>query len=88
MEEAADVRDLAAKTWQAMKRTAKAGQRRTLPDMQVRDGWGRCWGNIGTGVGWGLVAWPSGGVGTRAAVLPRHATHSSAAAAAAPAAGD
>lgn len=35
-EEVADVRDLATKTWHAMKRTAKAGQRRTLPDMQVR----------------------------------------------------
>lgn len=30
------MRDLATKTWHAMKRTAKAGQRRTLPDMQVR----------------------------------------------------
>ena len=47
MEEAADVRDLAAKTWQAMKRTAKAGQRRTLPDMQVRGRWGRCGGTSG-----------------------------------------
>lgn len=38
-EEVADVRDLATKTWHAMKRTAKAGQRRTLPDMQVRWRW-------------------------------------------------
>lgn len=37
-EEVAEVRDLATKTWHAMKRTAKAGQRRTLPDMQVRGG--------------------------------------------------
>jgi hypothetical protein len=36
-EEVADVRDLATKTWHAMKRTAKAGQRRTLPDMQEID---------------------------------------------------
>ena len=37
LEEAPEVRDLAQKTWQAMKRTAKAGQRRTLPDMQEID---------------------------------------------------
>lgn len=36
-EELPEVRDLATKTWQAMKRTAKAGQRRTLPDMQEID---------------------------------------------------
>ncbi|PSC75171.1 kinesin-like calmodulin-binding isoform X1 [Micractinium conductrix] len=36
-EEVAEVRELAVKTWQAMKRTAKAGQRRTLPDMQEID---------------------------------------------------
>ena len=32
-----DVRAAASKTWAAMKRTAKAGQRRTLPDMQEID---------------------------------------------------
>ena len=42
------MRDLATKTWHAMKRTAKAGQRRTLPDMQVRGGW---------------VGWRLGGLG-------------------------
>ena len=31
------VRALASKTWRAMKRTAKAGQRRTLPDMHELD---------------------------------------------------
>lgn len=36
-EEEAEIRDLASKTWHAMKRTAKAGQRRTLPDMQEID---------------------------------------------------
>lgn len=36
-EEAQEVRDLATSTWQAMKRTAKAGQRRTLPDMPEID---------------------------------------------------
>lgn len=34
-EEEPEIRELASKTWHAMKRTAKAGQRRTLPDMQV-----------------------------------------------------
>ncbi len=47
-EEVADVRDLATKTWHAMKRTAKAGQRRTLPDMQVRCR-GRVWSGCGCG---------------------------------------
>lgn len=32
-----EVRALAGKTWRAMKRTAKAGQRRTLPDMHELD---------------------------------------------------
>jgi len=41
-EEVPEVRDLANKTWHAMKRTAKAGQRRTLPDMQVGQGRVRC----------------------------------------------
>jgi hypothetical protein len=36
-EEPAEVRELASKTWHAMKRTAKAGQRRTLPDMPEID---------------------------------------------------
>ncbi|KAL4451514.1 hypothetical protein ABPG75_007176 [Micractinium tetrahymenae] len=36
-EEEPEIRELASKTWHAMKRTAKAGQRRTLPDMQEID---------------------------------------------------
>ncbi|KAL4428851.1 hypothetical protein ABPG77_005289 [Micractinium sp. CCAP 211/92] len=36
-EEEPEIRELAGKTWRAMKRTAKAGQRRTLPDMQEID---------------------------------------------------
>ncbi|KAI3437601.1 hypothetical protein D9Q98_000054 [Chlorella vulgaris] len=36
-EELPEIRELAGKTWQAMRRTAKAGQRRTLPDMQEID---------------------------------------------------
>lgn len=51
-EEVPEVRDLATKTWHAMKRTAKAGQRRTLPDMQVRLGKGWC----GCRVGWWLAS--------------------------------
>lgn len=37
-DEEEEVRSLAQKTWQAMKRTAKAGQRRTLPEMSEMDG--------------------------------------------------
>jgi hypothetical protein len=36
-EEEEEVRALAQRTWQAMKRTAKAGQRRTLPEMSELD---------------------------------------------------
>lgn len=37
-DEEEEIRTLAKKTWSAMKRTAKAGQRRTLPDLQELDG--------------------------------------------------
>jgi hypothetical protein len=37
-DEEEEVRALAQKTWQAMKRTAKAGQRRSLPEMSELDG--------------------------------------------------
>ncbi len=36
-DEEEDVKKLAQKTWSAMKRTAKAGQRRTLPELQELD---------------------------------------------------
>lgn len=36
-EESSETRQLAQKTWSALKRTSKAGQRRTLPDLQEID---------------------------------------------------